>query len=147
MSTTTEATATVELTRDEVLALMDTLVWADQKSGGRRTYGPVKSAWRKMSDALGELPVPPGPCTYVESLSEPGGWHGVLDRAVKLYLDTADATSPDQPAGDSSILMFDCNRYAVLRNINGVLAVYRDDADGLSRLEEWPAELGLESAR
>jgi hypothetical protein len=48
----------------------------------------------------------------------------------------------DQPAGYSDVEYHAGHRYVVLRNANGVLAVYRVRNDGmLKRLRRWPAEL------
>ena len=48
----------------------------------------------------------------------------------------------DQPANDSGPATIDGMTYVVLRNVNGVLAVYRVRTSGvLKRLVRWPAAL------
>ena len=47
----TQATRMVTLTDEEIHELIDILIWANQKSGGRRTQGPVDSAWTKLAEA------------------------------------------------------------------------------------------------
>jgi hypothetical protein len=48
----------------------------------------------------------------------------------------------DQPADSSGPTEHDGKRYIVLRNVNGILAVYRVRTSGaLKRLARWPAAL------
>lgn len=48
----------------------------------------------------------------------------------------------DQPANYSGVVEGDGRTYVVLRNCNGILAVYQVTASGrLKGLEEWPQEL------
>jgi hypothetical protein len=54
----------------------------------------------------------------------------------------AGLADPDQPANDSGPVVHEGKRYVVLRNVRGVLAVYRVRNDGvLKRLKRWPPEL------
>jgi hypothetical protein len=64
----------------------------------------------------------------------------LLRRAFAAWFRTG---GTDQPANDSHVVEYDGKLYVVLRNLNGVLAVYRVRAyDGiLKRLRRWPAEL------
>jgi hypothetical protein len=63
----------------------------------------------------------------------------LLDRAVNLYARCE--ISLQQPSrSDSGTTLLDGRTYVVLRNINGVLAVYRVRRDGaLRRLRRWPS--------
>lgn len=48
----------------------------------------------------------------------------------------------DQPANHSDVTEHNGHDYVVLRNVNGILAVYRVRNDGmLKRLRRWPTEL------
>lgn len=48
----------------------------------------------------------------------------------------------NMPANDSDVQEHDGKQYVVLRNVNGVLAVYRVRNDGMLKgLKRWPAEL------
>jgi hypothetical protein len=48
----------------------------------------------------------------------------------------------DQPANDSGVETIDGKDYVVLRNVGGVLAVYRVRTSGaLKRLRRWPRDL------
>ncbi len=67
-------------------------------------------------------------------------------RAYRAYFMTAKregAYSPDQPAAsDSGPVSHNNKDYVVLRNINGILAVYRVRYDGiLRRMRRWPKAL------
>jgi len=70
-----------------------------------------------------------------------------LSRAYSAYFRTikregALAIQPSE--GDSGQARHGGKSYVVLRNVNGVLAVYRVRNDGmLKRLKRWPASLGL----
>ncbi len=48
-----------------------------------------------------------------------------------------------QPANSSGVTEFEGKSYVVLRNVNGVLAVYRIRTNGttLKRLQRWPSEI------
>ena len=69
----------------------------------------------------------------------------LTQRAFAAYFREAargGAYSPDQPANDSGVKEAGGKRYVVLRNVNGVLAVYRVRNDGvLKGLKRWPKEL------
>lgn len=64
-------------------------------------------------------------------------------RAFAAYFRAAGDIA-DQPSNDSGITEHGGRTYVVLRNVNGILAVYRvRPSDGvLRRLKRWPAELG-----
>lgn len=48
----------------------------------------------------------------------------------------------DQPGAGSGVVDHEDKHYVVLRNVNGVLAVYRIRTSGqLKRLRRWPAEV------
>ena len=48
----------------------------------------------------------------------------------------------DQPGNDSGTVELEGRRYVVLRNVTGVLAVYRVRTSGaLKRLRRWPREV------
>lgn len=48
----------------------------------------------------------------------------------------------DQPANDSREVEHAGHRYVVLRNVNGIMAVYRVRNDGmLRRMRRWPKEV------
>jgi hypothetical protein len=48
----------------------------------------------------------------------------------------------DQPASNSGVEEYDDKYYVVLRNVNGVMAVYRiRNDDSLKRLKRWPKEV------
>jgi hypothetical protein len=70
----------------------------------------------------------------------------LLGRAYRAYFMTAARSGYDcaQPANDrSGEEEVGGKNYVVLRNVRGVLAVYRVRNDGmLKRLRRWPAELG-----
>ncbi len=66
-----------------------------------------------------------------------------VNRAMAAYFRGAKLDSmPLQPnSGISCIEVHDGKNYVVLRNINGVLAVYRITTSGqLKRLKRWPKE-------
>jgi hypothetical protein len=47
-----------------------------------------------------------------------------------------------QPSNDSNVMFVGDKLYVVLRNVNGILAVYRVRTDGvLKKLVRWPAQL------
>jgi len=62
----------------------------------------------------------------------------LIDRARIAF---AKAGATDQPAGDSDVQEVDGIPYVVLRNVNGILAVYRYDEPSLKRVHEWPNQL------
>ena len=69
-----------------------------------------------------------------------------VQRAMAAYWRSATragAYSPDMPANYSDVHeASNGKRYVVLRNINGILAVYRIRTDGnLKDLKRWPKEL------
>jgi hypothetical protein len=73
----------------------------------------------------------------------------VMARAFAAYFKTAkrDGYRADQPANYSDVMSADDRDYAVLRNCNGTLAVYRVRNNGyLKRLKRWPAELDYTTA-
>lgn len=48
----------------------------------------------------------------------------------------------DQPANTSDVREYGGKKYVVLKNTNGILAVYRIKNDGiLKRMKRWPKEL------
>jgi hypothetical protein len=48
--------------------------------------------------------------------------------------------APLQPSKDSGVTVVNGKQYVVLRNVNGILAVYRVRTDGvLKSLKRWPA--------
>lgn len=60
----------------------------------------------------------------------------VVERAIAAYLK---AGGPDQPGKGSEEVTIDEVTYAVLRNVKGILAVYRVDGKGyLRRIREVP---------
>jgi hypothetical protein len=64
-----------------------------------------------------------------------------VDRAFAAYFRTEGAHAP-LPANTSDVVELDRKEYVVLRNVNGVLAVYRIRTSGvLKRLVRWPSEL------
>ena len=65
-----------------------------------------------------------------------------LSRAYAAYFRTEGTARTAQPSSNSDICEHDGKEYVVLRNINGVLAVYRITNSGqLKRLKRWPVEL------
>ena len=47
-----------------------------------------------------------------------------------------------QPSKDSGVQEVNGKRYVVLRNVNGIMAVYRVRTDGILKgLKRWPKEL------
>lgn len=67
-------------------------------------------------------------------------------RAFKAYVRSSETLAPTQPSQSlSGLEMFDGLPYVVLRNCDGILAVYRvrmkNGRPGLNRLEEWPEGL------
>lgn len=67
----------------------------------------------------------------------------LLNRAIRAYYIATkkEGGAVDQPANDSGIFKKVGKRYVVLRNVRGVLAVYRIRNDGLlKRLKRWPAD-------
>ncbi len=64
---------------------------------------------------------------------------GLTRRAFAAYFRSGHS---DQPANTSGVQTVDGRRYVVLRNVNGVLAVYRVRNDGMLKgLRRWPSEL------
>lgn len=65
-------------------------------------------------------------------------------RAVAAYFRNGDTKSLDQPSfGSSGVERLGDKVYVVLRNINGLLAVYRLRSTGLlRRMKRWPAVFG-----
>ena len=72
-------------------------------------------------------------------------------RAFAAYFRSAareGVPSPDQPANYSGVEEHGGKQYVVLRNVNGVLAVYRVRNDGILKgLKRWPEELAAEASR
>jgi hypothetical protein len=65
----------------------------------------------------------------------------VMERAFRAYFRRVarEGYVPVQPANYSSVQEHKGREYAVLRNVNGILAVYRVRADGsLKGLKRWP---------
>ncbi|MBR0568008.1 hypothetical protein J5J83_17945 [Azoarcus sp. L1K30] len=67
----------------------------------------------------------------------------ILKRAIAGYFRYGDSATTNQPStADSGVVEHEEKQYAVLRNVNGVLAVYRVRTDGvLKRLKRWPAAI------
>ncbi len=69
----------------------------------------------------------------------------VMARALRAYFATEhrESTRVDQPSsGGSGVEQLNGKWYAVLRNINGVMRVYRVRNNGaLKRLRRWPRAL------
>ncbi|OUM01644.1 hypothetical protein [Variovorax sp. JS1663] len=64
----------------------------------------------------------------------------LLRWATADYLSTAEV--PQQPSDTSGLETVKGREYVVLRNINGILAVYHVRSDGtISELLTWPREL------
>jgi hypothetical protein len=61
-------------------------------------------------------------------------------RAFRAYFRSGGV---DQPKSGPATTLHDGKQYVVLRNTNGILAVYRIRNDGrLKRLRRWPAAVG-----
>jgi hypothetical protein len=69
----------------------------------------------------------------------------LIERAFAAYFALAareGVTSPAMPSGSSHLCEPDGRRYVILRNVGGVLAVYRVRSSGLlRRLRRYPPEL------
>lgn len=66
--------------------------------------------------------------------------HDPVTRALAAYFR---AGGTDQPSADSGVVEHDGKSYVVLRNVNGVLTVYRVLNDGgLKALKRWPTAVG-----
>lgn len=69
----------------------------------------------------------------------------LTQRAFAAYFRSAarlGVPSPDQPANYSGVEEVAGKLYVVLRNVNGILAVYRVRTSGfLKELRRWPKEL------
>ena len=64
----------------------------------------------------------------------------LLSRAMAAYFRAGNTT---QPANNSDVTGVGGKTYVVLRNISGVLAVYRVRNDGvLKGLKRWPSAIG-----
>jgi hypothetical protein len=64
-----------------------------------------------------------------------------IDRAFAAYFRTEGAYAA-QPSNHSDVQEHAGKEYVVLRNVNGILAVYRIRPSGeLKRLRRWPTEL------
>jgi hypothetical protein len=64
-------------------------------------------------------------------------------RAFRAYFRMA-GPNADQPSSDSGEIEVAGKQYVALRNVNGVLAVYRIKNNGaLRRLIRWPAEIAI----
>lgn len=67
----------------------------------------------------------------------------LIRRAMAAYFRASHEAQPAQPSGNSSVQDVAGKVYVVLRNVAGVLKVYRVRNDGaLKGLKRWPAELG-----
>lgn len=67
---------------------------------------------------------------------------GYVRRAFAAYYRGPGGELRPHPANDSGFETFKGKEYIVLRNVNGVLAVYRIRNDGtLKRLKRWPEEV------
>lgn len=69
----------------------------------------------------------------------------IMARAFRAYYMMAKrepGAITDHPSNDSDVQKVNSKEYAVLRNCNGILAVYRVRNDGmLKRLKRWPQAL------
>ena len=66
---------------------------------------------------------------------------GLVRRAFAAYFKFSDSC-PDQPSNTSGIETVGGKDYVVLRNVNGILAVYRIRNNGMLKgLKRWPAAL------
>jgi len=62
-----------------------------------------------------------------------------LSRAMAAYFRAGNTI---QPANSSGVQECNGKKYVVLRNVNGILAVYRITTSGqLKKLKRWPMEL------
>jgi hypothetical protein len=65
----------------------------------------------------------------------------LLRRAFAAYFRSSQSPSPAQPANDSDIETVGDKSYVVLRNVRGIIAVYRIlNSGALKRLRRWPKE-------
>lgn len=65
-----------------------------------------------------------------------------LNRAIAAYYRAGDKGLLQQPSNASGETEYNGRQYVVLRNVNGVLAVYRITNSGqLKRLKRWPSAL------
>lgn len=62
----------------------------------------------------------------------------LLERARVAYAKTG---ALDEPGDASEVTEVDGAPYAVLRNVNGILAVYGFDGQVLKRQESWPEQI------
>lgn len=53
----------------------------------------------------------------------------------------AKSGAADQPGEESDVVELNSVAYVVLRNVNGILAVYDWDGAALTRAKTWPPEL------
>ncbi|NPV89241.1 MAG: hypothetical protein HPY50_00515 [Firmicutes bacterium] len=66
---------------------------------------------------------------------------GFLNRAISAYYRTG-GPNMQQPSNSSEEVEYNGKYYVVLRNVNGILAVYRITNTGqLKRLKRWPKAL------
>jgi hypothetical protein len=64
----------------------------------------------------------------------------VMRRALAAYFRGGATTQPN--SGESGVQLIGDRRYVVLRNSDGLLAIYRVRNDGmLKRMKRWPKEL------
>lgn len=61
-----------------------------------------------------------------------------FDAAMADFLSTAGAPQPSSESASETVGGRD---YVVLRNLNGILAVYRVLPNGIKRLQRWPKEI------
>jgi hypothetical protein len=68
-----------------------------------------------------------------------GSDEALVKKAIKAYLRSG---SPDQPGKDSGIREVDGERYVVVRNTKGLMAVYLVMGSfSVQRIREWPEAL------
>jgi len=70
--------------------------------------------------------------------------HSEFERITKVYFQWCrrNGITPSQPSrGNSSIETHESKNYAVLRNVNGVMAVWKVTPTRLVRLYRWPKEI------
>jgi hypothetical protein len=66
----------------------------------------------------------------------------LLNRALAAYFKASSEGLPIQPSNESGVEDVEGKKYVVLRNVNGLLKVYRVRNDGvLKGLKRWPAEI------
>lgn len=66
----------------------------------------------------------------------------LIRRAFAAHFRASSEGQPLQPSKDSDVRTVEGKTYVVLRNVSGILKVYRVRNDGMLKgLKRWPAEL------